>query len=197
MAVEKAGARALIVGVVAEFAVMAAHPSHVGPPVLGPHSLATVVHSVALVAAPLMAFGGMGLTRFIGFDKWRAVLGLVFFAFAIVAIMAAAAMSGLVQPAAIEAGLPRDFARYTYLFNQAFANLYTALAALAILAWSSAWATGRVLKAYGIVSSLAILAWQASGALTLDIHGMGAVALLQGGWMIAAAIILLRTSKSA
>jgi hypothetical protein len=197
MTVEKAGARALIVGVCAEIAVMAAHPNHVGPPVLGPHSLATIVHSVALIAAPLMAFGGVGLTRFIGFDKWRAVAGLVFFALAIVAIMAAAVMSGLVQPGARDAGLSRDFLRYTYVINQGFANVYTALAAVAILAWASAWPTGRVLKIYGVVSSLAILAWQASGALTLDIHGMGAVALLQGAWMIAAAIILLRTEKSA
>ncbi len=208
MSSERAGALALVFGMLAYIAIMAAHPSHAsGPPIIGAITLNALVHGAAIVIAPVLAFGAAMLTRHLGFERPLAVLGLSFYAFGTVTVMLAATMSGFIMPEVVAAAHApdlaqgesyRQFAHYTFWLNQAFANTHAALMSLGILCWSLAWPGKTIgawaLRVLGVAVGLGVLAWQMSGTLVLDIHGMGAVVLAQAVWTIAAATALVRQS---
>lgn len=209
MSWRRAGAWALVLGMLGYIAVMAAHPSHAGgAPIIGAISLNGLVHGAAIAIAPLLLFGATMLSRHISFERPLAVLALSFYAVGAVAVMLAATMSGFVMPEIAAAAHAPDaaasgtnfqaLAALTRWLNQAFAHLHTALMCVAIFAWSLAW-PGRTsgawaLRILGFAVALGILGWQLSGALTLDIHGMGAVVIGQAVWIIAAAAAMLRAS---
>lgn len=198
MSNERAGAMALLAGTLAMIAVMALHPSgiHAGPNANATLQLGIIVHAVAIATAPLMTFGFFALTRRIGFDNPAAALAFFAYLFGALAVMLAAAMSGLVAPRLIQAGASHDLLRLEWYLNQAFATLHVALFSAAILLYAIAWPGKGVMSAAvqvaGFVSGLGILAWLMSGALTLDVHGMGAVVLVHGGWIVLAAFAMQR-----
>lgn len=212
MTIERAGAAALILGTIAMLGVMALHPTgvsgHAGE-MAKMLRLGVIVHAVAIGAAPVLTFGLFAFTRSIGFDKSAASLAFFFYLFGALAVMLAATMSGLVAPRLIELQIanPADQAaihnllRLEWLLNQAFATLHVALFSIAIVLWALAW-SGRgllaaALQAVGLIVGVGILAWLVSGTLTLNVHGMGAVAFAQGAWLILAAIALaLRKSTT-
>ena len=202
---QRAGAAALILGTIAMLSVMALHPSgvsgHAGE-VAKMLRLGVVVHAVAIGAAPVLTFGFFAFTRSIGFDKPAATLAFFFYLFGALAMMLAATMSGLVAPRLIELQIanPADQAaihnllRLEWFLNQSFATLHVALFSIAILLWAFAWpgrgALAAALQVVGLLVGAGVLAWLFSGTLTLDVPGMGAVALAQGAWIILAAIAL-------
>lgn len=197
---EKAGGLALLVAVLSGVAVMALHPTHGDlPPLWASFTLNQVVHGLAIVATPVLVFGAVQLSRWLGLERPLAVLGLSFYALGSVFIMLAAAMSGFVQSSIAEAAHDPDMAGLplhamgdlTWFLNQAFSHTYTALASLAIVCWSLAW-RGKGMKVFGVIVSVGILAWQLSGTLSLNIHGMGAVVILQGLWLLLAGAALWR-----
>ncbi len=200
----RAGALAIVVGVIASVALMAAHPTGVGAMQIGPFDLNEIVHAVAVLATPLLVFGAFALTKVI--DRPLAGLALAFYVFGCVAVMSAATMSGFVMTQLVEAahtpGASRtgvDFqglAELTHWHNQAYAGVYTGLAAIAVLLWSIAWRGATVQRALGIVVGGGTLAWLVTGTLTLNIHGMMAVTLGQGVWMLFAASAMTRPSKA-
>lgn len=202
MNIERAGATALIVGTLAMIAVMALHPSgiHTGPEGKAVLRLGVIVHAIAIASAPLITFGFFALTRTIGVDRPAAALGLSFYVFGALAVMLAAAMSGLVAPRLIEAGASHDLLRIEWYMNQAFATIHVAMFSAAILfyalAWPSKGALAAAVQILGFIVGLGILAWLFSGTLTLDVHGMGAVVLAQGAWIILAAVAMLRIPRS-
>ena len=191
----RAGAWAIVAGTIMSVALMFAHPTHLGTMQIGPFDLNVVVHAVAVLAMPLLVFGAFALTVLIG--RPLAALAFVFFVFAALAIMSAAIMSGFVMtqlvqaahtPGASQTGVPfQGLAELTHWQNQAYANVYTGLAAIAVLGWSIAWRGAPVQRWLGVVVGGATLAWMATGTLTLNIHGMLAVTLLQAVWMLFAA----------
>jgi hypothetical protein len=215
MRLETAGALALIAGTAAMVAVMALHPSGVpsghAAEVAGTLRLGVVVHAVAIAVAPLLTFGAFVLTRSIGFAVAPAALAFFLYLFGALAVMLAATMSGLVAPRLIEAQLAATGAdqsmvhallRLEWYMNQAFATLHVALFSGAIVLWALAWPGRGILAAaiqvIGLIAGLGVFAWLVSGTLTLDVHGMGAVVLAQGAWLVLAAFgLLTRKSEAA
>lgn len=207
MSVQKAGALALVGGMIAYIALMAAHPSHAeGGPVIAGISLNSLVHGTAIVAAPVLLFGAVALTQWLGFGRPLPLLGLCFYALGTTAVMGAASMSGLVMeqlvsaahtPGAGASGVPfQGLANLTHWINQAFANIHTAMMSIAVVLWSLSWPKGWMLRVLGVVIGVGTLGWQLSGTLMLNVHGMGAVVLLQAIWTIAAASVLWRETAA-
>lgn len=205
MSVQKAGALALVGGMIAYIALMAAHPSHAeGGPVIAGIALNSLVHGTAILAAPVLLFGAVALTQWLGFNRPLPLLALCFYAIGTAAVMGAASMSGLVMAQLVTAahthgaaasGVPfQGLANLTHWINQAFAHIHTAMMSIAVLLWSLAWPKGWVIRVLGLVIGIGTLAWQLSGTLMLNVHGMGAVVLLQAIWTISAASVLWHQS---
>jgi hypothetical protein len=211
MSMDRWGAAALILGSVAYIALMAVHPSHVGPPVLGHLSLSALVHGTALFVLPILAFGFTMLAGRLGLDRPLPALGLSFYAFSAVTVMLAGTMSGLVIPEIVEAahdpphGAPADALRgqlqwltnYTVWLNRSFAQVHVGLFSVAMILWSLAWPTRGiadwVVRILGLAVGAGILAWQIPGTLELEArHGALVVTLLHSLWTIMAASLLLR-----
>lgn len=213
MSMDRWGAGALILGSVAYILLMAVHPSHVGPPVLGHLSLSALVHGTALFITPILAFGYAVLAWRLGLDRPLPALGLSFYAFAAIIVMLAGTMSGLVIPEIAEAahdpprGAPADpealraqlqqLATYTIWLNRSFAQLHVGLFSVAMVLWSFAWPSRGladwIVRILGLAIGAGVLAWQLSGSLTLNAqHGALAVALAHSLWTIMAASLLLR-----
>lgn len=220
MSLDRWGAGALILGSIAYIALMAVHPSHVGPPVLGHLSLSGLVHGAALFINPILAFGFVTLAMRLGLDRPLPLLGLSFYLFAALLMTLAGTMSGLVIPEIIDAGrdpprmlalatddpearrmLLQTLAAYTVWLNRSFAQVHVALFSIAMLLWSIAWPArafaDRVVRILGFVLGLAVLAWQLSGHLTMEAqHGALAVTLAHSLWTMMAASLLLRPREN-
>lgn len=206
MKIERAGALALILGTLAMLGVMGLHPSGV------PHNadagrvilLGIVVHGVAIAVAPVLTFGTFALTRSIGIANPAASLAFFFYLFGAITVMLAATMSGLVAPRLIQAltaatGADKDLLhgllRLEWYLNQSFATLHVGFFSAAIAFYAFAWPEKGLLaaavKIVGFIVGIGVFAWLVSGTLTLNVHGMGAVVILQGVWFVLAAVGLL------
>ena len=199
----RAGAWAIVAGTIMSIGLMMTHPSAVGTLQIGPFDINVVVHAVAVLATPLLAFGAFELTRVI--DRPLGWLAFAFYIVASAAIVSAATMSGFVMtslaeaaqtPGASRTGIEfQGLANLVHWQNQAYANVYTGLAAIAVVLWSAAWRGAPVQRALGIVIGGGTLAWMLTGTLTLNIHGMLAVTLGQAVWMLIAASKLMSTAR--
>lgn len=213
MTIERAGALALIVGTVAMAGVMVLHPTAHGA--ASPEQatamlrIGVIVHAIAIASAPLLTFGFVALTRSAGWQNPLAVLALTNYAFGAIAVMIAAAMSGLVAPKLMswqmqspsDQNMIHGLAHLEFYINQAFATIHAALFSIAIILWAVSWpargALAAAVQIVGLVSGVGVLAWLFSGTLKLDVHGMGAVVLAQSVWILIAAIALwLRDARS-
>lgn len=202
---EQKGGLAFITGTATLIVVMALHPSGHQMTDAGGFSgvvlLGTVIHTVGLLVLPFLFFGAVALTRSLA-GRSTAVAALVLYGFALAAGLCAAAASGYVARDVLRqlarAATPeaeqtwRVLFRYTGIINQAFARILVVAAAAAILSWSLALERPTALRWYGVGSSLAIIAAVASGALTLDVHGYGAVVVAQGIWFVAVGAMMMR-----
>jgi len=139
------------------------------------------------------------LTRSLVGEGGFAFAGIVTFGFACVAIFIAATVSGFIVPATM-----KHMARYTaadmrtwqvviegiFQINQAFAQIYSVAASVAMILWSvSVLRNGgliRSLAVYGCILSALIIIGILIGHLRLNVHGMGAVWLGQAIWFIVA-----------
>ncbi|HJU41129.1 MAG TPA: hypothetical protein VJ724_16280, partial [Tahibacter sp.] len=169
-----------------------------------------VVHGVAIAAAPVLTFGMFALSRSIGFAKPASALAFFFYLFGAIAVMLAATMSGLVAPRLIEAlmmpsadkDLLHGLLRLEWFLNQSFATVHVALFSGAIALYAAAWPDrgplAAVVQIAGFLVGIGVFAWLASGTLTLNVHGMGAVVIMQGAWFILAGVgLAFRPSTAA
>lgn len=203
---------ALIAGSVAGIITMSLHPS--GRDFVEPGQLermafmTTAVHSLALASLPVLFLGAMGLSRRLASANRLVIAALVAYGFAIVAVMNAAAVSGLVAPTLIRrmlapAAAPSDgwqmLMHYNFFLNQAFARVFVAASSAAIMLWSAAilrsGALARGIGIYGCVLGPIALIALLSGHLDLDIHGMGLVVLGQAMWFIGVGTVLCRVKN--
>jgi hypothetical protein len=206
------GGAAMSAAAIAGIMVMAVHPtSH---EILAPGKFTTIamlgeaVHIFAIITTPIAFLGALALARHMDSPNRVAMSALAIYGFALVAVMIAATLSGLVaipilqklveqpQSAAQWTGL----ATYSGMLNQAFARIYTILASIAIALWSVEIVRTRVLPRaagiYGLVIAPVIFIAVGSGHVRLDVHGFGAVVLLQGIWLIAVGTALYRRSRT-
>lgn len=207
MEMRKAGALALFLGAAAYITLMAAHPSGPGH-AIGPFTLSGVVHATAFATKPLLVFGFLVFTGFLGFERPWPVLALVFYVLASASMMAAGTMSGLVFPFMVEAAHApgadvaeiQGFARYTTWLNRSFAQVHYDLASVAIIIWSIAWRAKSPLewagRIVGLIAGLGVLGWHLSGTMNLEARqGALVVTLAHGVWTLIVAGALLAAPK--
>lgn len=210
---ERMSGLALIAGSVAGIITMSLHPS--GRDFAEPGQLERVmymnvaVHSLALASLPMLFLGAMGLSRRVASGGRLAIAALVMYAFAIVAVMNAAAVSGLVAPTLIRRIVAAGAAssdgwqmlmHYNFWLNQAFAQVFVAASSAAIVLWSAAilrtGSLARGVAIYGcVLGPIAIIALL-SGHLNLGVHGMGLVVLGQAIWFISVGVLLCRIQNA-
>jgi hypothetical protein len=207
------GGAAIIAAAIAAIIVMAVHPtSH---ELFAPGKFSTVavigeaVHIFAILSNPVAFLGALALARYLDSPNRLAMSALAIYGFALVAVTIAATLSGLVAIPILQklVGQPQSspqlegLAQYTGLLNQAFARIYALLASIAIALWSIQIIRTRRLPLaagiYGLVIAPVIFVAVVSGHVRLDVHGMGAVVLLQGIWFITVGAALYRTSRTA
>lgn len=189
---ETLGGWCMIAGAVMGMTTMAFHPTG------GGHAaLALAVHALGIAAAPIAFYGGWVLTRRLAAGGALSELALAFYGLSTVATLLAAAASGfqasdLIAQVAASEGEARAAAaavlHYNSAWNQAFAKVLVAASSVAIGLWSlEIVRTGLMRRAAGIVGcvvSIITLLALFSGHLRLDVHGFGAVVLLQAVWLI-------------
>lgn len=206
---DRIAAVALIVGIAAGFITMLLHPT--GHDVITEaaagraNSLVAGVHLLALFGQPLLLTGLLAFTLRLGQRRDLAVGAFIFYLLGSMAVMIAAAASGLISPAAVrgigaatvdQAARMREFMRFAGMINQSFTRIFVAFAGAAIVLWSLAGTAerslSRVVTAFGMVLGAAMMVAGLTGWLRLDIHGFGAVVLGQGVWLGGVAAFLWR-----
>lgn len=201
---------ALITGMAGTIITMALHPT--GHDLTSGNAafmmqLNVAVHTLALVCVPILFVGALGLTQRLASPNRLALSGLVLFGFAEVAVMIAAAASGLITPGLIhhmsEAGPAaadtwRAVMALNGHLNQAFALIFTVASSVAIVIWSAAILKSsifnRALGIYGCILGPLTILGVLSGHVRLNVHGFGLVILGQAIWFITAGVLLCRQS---
>ena len=206
------GGTAMIAGAIMGLVTMALHPTghDVARDPGGQGALTLAVHSLALFGVPLAFYGALVLTRRLSREGELAELALAFYAAAMLATVMAATASGFLAPPLIGrlAGLDGDAGlataavlRYNGAVNQAFARILVAASSVAIGLWSIEILRTRLMRRawgwYGCVVAALALAALLSGHLRLDVHGFGAVVLLQAVWLVAVGAELRRVGVNA
>jgi len=206
---DRMGGIALIAGATGAIVTMSIHPS--GHDLFAPGQFAAmarltvVAHALALASVPVSFLGAMALSRRVATPERLALAALVTYAFASIAVMSAAVVSGLVGPTLVRQLLaaepPAKAAweiafRYNGMLNQALARVYVVASSVAIVLWSAsilrsgalAWGLGIWGCLVGPVILIALL----SGHLTLGVHGFGLVVLAQASWLVAVGALMCR-----
>ncbi len=198
---------ALIAGSCGTLITMAFHPQgHITSAQLpGMIRMLILVHGLALACVPVLFLGTWGLSRRLITPSRLNVAGLVLYAFGLIAVMGAAIADGLVTPRVLEQIVAsadsqqtmetwRMIQRYTFIWNQAFAQVFVVASSAAIVAWSAAAWRSRTLPhglaIYGSILGLVTVVTLFSGHLPLDVHRFGAIMLWQSIWFVIAGVVL-------
>jgi hypothetical protein len=207
MTAENKAALALIIGTMSGLVTMMLHPTSrdvVASLSDGGHgTLNKFAHSLALFAQPLLVMGMLAFTLRFTTHREEAIAAFILFAWASIAILLATATSGFVATDILSDGVHHRMTEgavdsalhYTSLLNRAFATIYIAFSALAILIWSIAMLRApqhsNLLGAYGVLASLACLALVPANR-GVSIHGFLAIVTIQGIWFVWVAMTLRR-----
>jgi hypothetical protein len=204
---------ALIAGSAGMIITMSLHPTgHIAAAQMEPMLRMLIgVHALALACVPVLFLGTWGLSRRMASPDRLAVMGLVVYSFALLAVMNAAVADGLVTPSVLRqivasAGTPaaidgwRMISKYNFYVNQGYAQVFVVASSVAILLWSVSIFRGRTLGRglgfYGCILGVATLAALFSGHLNLDAHGFGAVVFGQAAWFVVAGLMLWGGEKT-
>lgn len=200
------GGWSLILGSAMLLATMALHPT--GADIArAPDSqglLNVVVHSLAIASLPLLLYGAIVLASRLSVAGAAPELALVSFGLATIATLVAGTASGFLAPplilqATTEQGVAQALLHYNGSMNQAFARIEVAASSAAIAIWSAEIVRTRALArgtgVFGLLVGIVVLVALFSGHLTLNVHGMGAVVLLQSAWFVGSGLELVRTSS--
>ncbi|MEY2485176.1 MAG: hypothetical protein QOH39_824 [Verrucomicrobiota bacterium] len=204
------GAIALILGALSGIITLSLHPTggahHVTPAQFEMLiALVIGVHALAIVGLPFSFIGALALSRRIDSPSRTAIMALVIYGFSLVAVMAAATMSGLVTPDILRQMVGQSPARdqwrilmdYNHLINQGFAQINAVGSCVAIVLWSAVIVKRRELALplgiYGLVLGPVIIGTMFAGGLKLDVHGFGLITFSQAAWFIVAGVLLWRS----
>jgi hypothetical protein len=194
---------ALIAGSVGGIVTMAIHPTAGGPMTVAQvHRLAIVsgvAHGLAMVSVLLLFLGACGLAKSIAGADRISFAAIVTFGLACIAVFVAATVSGFIIPAILKhmaQDAPVNARPWQivvdgiFQINQAFAEIYSVAASLAVILWSVSvlrnGGLGRGLALYGCIISALIIVGISIGHLRLNVHGMAAVWFGQAIWFVLA-----------
>ncbi len=197
---------ALIVGTLGYLSTMALHPAGISAGSLSRDSQFMVaVHALGLLSLPVVVFGLIGLPTRTGWRRPSTQFALICYCLAVIAAMIAAIASGLVGPALMQREIGatvdayqavRVVLEFNHQLNQACAKVFVVGASLAIIAWSHAISVlgsyERRVGWFGWFVGLGSMAGLFSGHVRMDVHGFGAIVLLQAIWNICIGVSLLR-----
>jgi hypothetical protein len=197
---------AFFIGMTGTIITMALHPTSqdVAGSANASHmmQLNIAVHALALVCVPILFLGALGLTRRLAAPNRLALSALVLYGFAQVAVMIAAAASGLIAPELFHhmaanpgmADMWRAVLALNGHLNQAFAMIFVVASSVAIVLWSAAilrsGTFSRPLGIYGCILGPLTLIAVLSGHVRLNVHGFGMVIVGQAIWFISAGVLL-------
>lgn len=206
---DRRGGIALIAGAAGSIVTMSIHPT--GHDLFAPDRFATmerlavVAHGLALACVPVSFLGAMALSRRVATPARLDLAALVTYAFASVAVMSAAVVSGFIGPTLVRRILAAEPSvkagweialRYNGLLNQAFARVYVVASSAAIILWSASilrsGALARGVGIWGCVVGPLVLIALLSGHLTLGVHGFGLVVLAQASWLVTVGALMCR-----
>lgn len=205
------GGLALMLGAVSGIITLTFHPGGGGQHHVSPAQFEMLiaviigVHAFAITGLPVSFAGALALTRRIDSPLRLAVLGLIVYGFGLVAMMAAATISGLVSPGILRQIVAHSAASdqwqtlmtYNHSINQGFACVGTVAFSVAILFWSILIIKRQTLPIalgiYGIISAIAVVVSLFAGLLDLDLHGFRIITLVQAIWFFLAGMFLWRT----
>lgn len=208
---DRASGTALVLGSLAGIVTMTFHPSPSGmEEIVRLMAVVTFTHGLALASVPLNLFGFLGLTRRLAAAPVLAAGALVSFAFGSAAVLSAAALNGFALPALAERyagaeGATLEAVRvvffYNHALNAAFARIFMAATAVAVLGWSLALLRTRALARWigvvGVVASLVGLGTLFGGVLGVDVHDFGLFVFGYAAWSILAGVTLWRPAAAA
>jgi hypothetical protein len=207
------GGVALIIGAASGMITMTLHPVTGGGRPITPaqfEKLATLmigVHILAIAGVPFSFLGALAMMRRLDSPGRVAITGLVVYALALVAVIIAPAISGLVGTEIIRHMIAqgpghdqwRPLATYNHLINQAFAQIFVVASCAAIVLWSFVIVKRRALPMalgfYGLLLGPAIVIAMTTDQLNLDVHGFGLITFSQAIWFIASGILMLRSTE--
>ena len=167
-------------------------------------TFAAWVHGILIALYLATVAGFFGLTRYLGFDRPAAVIGLVCYAAGIFAMTGAAVINGFaleIFSGRYPTVRPGDVMALASSFNIAssIAVVWAGLGAVAtsgaILAWSvcllAQGGPARVIGVFGILLALATVAMLVTGTLILNVHGFLLLVVSQAAWTIAVAVRMI------
>lgn len=191
------GGWALIGIAIATILIFMIHPTNVDAGAsIGPWGLNVMTHSFALAFTPVIGLGFFALAEWLGLDRPLVRLALSFNLLALVLMTLAPLVSGFIVPDAYEAS--KELGRFAVSFNRAFARGYIGFTAAAMLLNGLALPAGyRLWKWLSLPAGAAPLVWLASGEFHPDPHAMLILAIVQGGWFVAAGRALLSADREA
>ena len=112
------------------------------------------VHTLALLTAPVLFLGALGLSRRLSSPDRLGIAALVLYGFAMVAVVSSAVTDGLVSPNLLRqivstsppaSDLWRALFRYNGYVDAAFAEVFIVASSLAVTLWSAAILRNRAL----------------------------------------------------
>ncbi len=163
-----------------------------------------VSHILANLGLATLFLGGLALTNRLRASGRLGIPALVAFGFAAIAAMCATVFTGFVAPGLVrEMDAATATAKETWdivlhfsgRVNQVFARIHVVATSLAILLWSIDMrkiSFARGIALFGILTSPLVILALLSGHVRLDVHGLGAIVLVQATWFIATGIALKR-----
>ena len=168
-------------------------------------TLSALVHGGLLVVLASVFVGFLGFADYLGWRRLRVRFGAVFYACGVGCMIGAALINGFVvtylatkyagQPEATLESLKPTLV-LCHAMNQTLAQAGTVALSIAILAWSLVLFersnAARTIAGLGLAVGALPLAGIFSGHLSLDVHGMGVVILMQAIWNVAVGIWLMR-----
>ena len=193
----RAGGWALIGIAIATILIFMIHPTTLkGEATLGPWGLNVLTHTFALAFIPAIGLGFFALAEWLGLHRPLVRLALSFNLLALVLMTLAPLVSGFIVPDAYDAGI--ELGRLAVSFNRAFDRGYIGFTAAAMLLNGLALPAGhRLWKWLSLPAGAAPLAWLASGEFNPDPHAMLVLAIIQGGWFVAAGRALIVADRNA
>jgi hypothetical protein len=203
---------ALIAGSIGGIVTMAIHPTAGGPMTAAQVDRLAVVsgvaHGLAIASVVILFLGACGVARSLTAADRMSFAGIVVFGFACVAIFVAASVSGFILPAIMQR-MAHDVENMRtwqividgiFQINQAFAQIYSVAASVAVILWSLSilrnGGLSRGVALYGCIVSTLIIVGVGVGHLRLNVHGMAVVWFGQAIWFVMAGIQMWSRQKN-
>ena len=203
---EKAAGLSLLIGSFLMFVTMILHP--VGGSIehiVKVRTMGTIAHSIALLSIPFTWVGFRGITKRLSDAPFFSQTAYAFVTFALLAVMIAAALNGLVltgfvgryadaSPEVIESIKPLLY--FNGALNHAFDYIFMAGICISVLLWSIAILKTRKftmwLGWFGIILSVLATSMWIVGFVFVDLHGFRIFVFGTVAWIVAAGIGLVR-----